>query len=137
MKTPSKSKGSKFEREIKKALIELLEVTDLDEWFLVNRAVNYQAGEDISIINKSTGKKEMVLECKCGKHPNIEKAMTQLDKEIVRPAGWDYYGTKDILPVVISRKDKTGKLATMRLEDWTALFLPLWLDKQKPKGERK
>lgn len=115
----SKRKGSQFERDVKKKLIELLEATDLDDWFMVNRAANYEAGEDVSIISKATGNVVLAFECKCGKAPNIPAAMEQAAQN-------------DSMPVVVSRKDRTGVLVTMRFEDWCCSALVHYLKAISP-----
>jgi len=120
----SKSKGSSFERDILHRLESLLETTELDDWYMVNRAPNYQPGEDLSIISKSSGKSILALECKCGKAPNIPKAMSQVE-------------VTDAIPAVVSRKDRTGVLVTMRFEDWATLLLPPWLTRNCPATDQK
>lgn len=72
------------------------------------QAVSYGATPDL------TGLPHIHVECKRNERLNIHAAMAQAERDA------DHF--RDGLPVVFHRRNRSGWLTTMRLDDWLTLY---------------
>jgi hypothetical protein len=99
----SRTKGATFEREISKALAEIMPDEKIQRGIQSRFGGREYADVECPFFH---------VECKRGKKTNIKAAMRQAIDDL---------GDKPKMPVAITRDDRESALVTMLLDDWLEL----------------